>query len=133
LSLKTHSLKDEVTAATIHWTDEALARKLPLGGARLSSSRQSAGQTLAQSPAGALLSQGAMTDKDQQRTAPLDGRSYKPDPTESYVEYVARLRADLAALKAEQASPITPERYGLVKKWIELIERELKEIGEAPT
>jgi hypothetical protein len=63
----------------------------------------------------------------------LDDRSYKPDPTESYVEHVARLRADLAALKTEQTSPITPERYGLVKKWIALIERELKEIGEAPT
>jgi hypothetical protein len=50
--------------------------------------------------------------------------------TETRQQFVARLRADLAALKSEQSLPIANERRTLVKRWIELIELELKRLGE---
>ena len=62
-------------------------------------------------------------------------KPYEPGPgwpTEDYTEYAARLRADLAALKSEQASPTTPERGVIVARWIELIEHELRKLGEKP-
>ena len=65
----------------------------------------------------------------------MTDNTYKltPDGTaETYAEYVARLRADLAALKSEQALPITSERDRVVERWITVIERELEQIGEAP-
>ena len=52
------------------------------------------------------------------------------EPAETYQQFVARLRVDLAALKTEQTLAITPERRALVAKWIELIERELEKLGE---
>ena len=50
--------------------------------------------------------------------------------TETYQQFVARLRADRAALKSEQSLPLSDPRRALVDKWIELIELELKRLGE---
>jgi hypothetical protein len=55
-----------------------------------------------------------------------------PRPTETYWDYVARLRADRAALSSERATPVTPQRLEAIDRWIALIERELAQLGESP-
>ena len=56
-----------------------------------------------------------------------------PGAKETYRDYIARLRVDLAALRNERASPITErQRLDVIDRWIGVIERELKQLGEAP-
>jgi hypothetical protein len=55
-----------------------------------------------------------------------------PRPTETFGDYVARLRADLTALSSERATPVTPQQLAVINRWIALIERELAQLGETP-
>jgi len=65
-----------------------------------------------------------MGDDDKRHMYDAAGR------TETYQQFVDRLRGDLTALKCERESPIAAERRALVDKWIELIELELKRLRE---
>ena len=56
-----------------------------------------------------------------------------PRAKETYWDYIARLRVDLAALKNERASPITEQpRLAVIDRWIAVIEREFELLGEKP-
>ncbi len=68
-----------------------------------------------------------MGDDDKRQMYETAGR------TETYQQLVDRLRGDLTALKCERESPIDAERRVLVDRWIELIELELKRLGEKTT
>ena len=61
-----------------------------------------------------------------------DRSAVSPGATESYRDYVARLRSDLAALQSERASPGPQQRLEVIEHWISVIELELKQLGEAP-
>ena len=56
-----------------------------------------------------------------------------PGAAETYWNYIARLRVDLAALKNERASPVTQQRLAVIDRWIAVIEGELTRLGEKPT
>ena len=56
-----------------------------------------------------------------------------PGATETYWDYIARLRVDLAAFKNERSSPMTQQqRLEVIDRWIAVIERELQQPGERP-
>ena len=56
-----------------------------------------------------------------------------PGATETYREYIARLRDELAAFQNERASPLTQQqRLEVINRWIAVIEGELQQLGERP-
>ncbi len=67
-----------------------------------------------------------MGDDDKRQMYETAGR------TETYQQFVDRLRGDLTALKCERDRRLTPSGV-LVDRWIELIELELKRLGEKTT
>ena len=59
--------------------------------------------------------------------------SVSPGATETYLDYIARLRVDLAAFKNERVSPLTQQqRLEVIDRWIAVIKRELQQLGERP-
>ena len=57
-----------------------------------------------------------------------------PGATETYWDYISRLRVDLAGFKRERGSPLTQQqRLEVIDRWIAVIEGELQQLGVKPS